>query len=384
VEPDRTTDATETKKEDLRQKIVASLISQGFRVECERIFLPGLIDKSDLRRVHETAVGHRMVRSADGLKRKQARLLERIANGADVDPLLIAPRLVEVLPDTEDELLFRFASLHWSIPVSSGYGRRLRYLVTDDQNDALMGIIGICDPVFALKRRDLWIGWSRNDARERLHLVADAFVLGATPPYAQLLCGKLVALLTTSDEVWERFEEKYRDSSALISRRKLSGQTVLLTTTSALGRSSIYNRLSYRDRKAFESVGFTKGSGDFHFANGLYDEIRTYALNTCEPTAKNSSWGSGFRNRREVVRKALGTLGLPLDWQYHGVEREVFVAPLVSNAREILRGEQTEPSRQSRTAQEVASWFRERWLLPRAQWDKRYLAFRKDSYALWQ
>jgi hypothetical protein len=70
----------------------------------------------------------------------------------------VAPRLVEVLRDSDDELLFRYASLHWSIPTSSGYGRRLRFLVEDAHNGKLIGLFGLCDPVFSVAARDAWWG----------------------------------------------------------------------------------------------------------------------------------------------------------------------------------------------------------------------------------
>ncbi|MCX8086374.1 MAG: DUF4338 domain-containing protein [Rhodocyclaceae bacterium] len=68
-------------------------------------------------------------------------MLAHLANGRELDPARIAPRLVEVERETTGELLFRYARLHWSIPVSAGYGRRLRFLVWDDGHDRLMGIL---------------------------------------------------------------------------------------------------------------------------------------------------------------------------------------------------------------------------------------------------
>jgi hypothetical protein len=131
-------------------------------------------------------------------------------------PETIQPSLVEVNPDSEDELLFRYVSLHWSIPVSKGYGRRLRFLVVDQANDKLIGIIGLGDPVIALAARDKWIGWDRNTRHERLRYVIDAFVLGAVPPYSYLLCGKLIALLAASSDVRSRFFNKHRKRHSLI------------------------------------------------------------------------------------------------------------------------------------------------------------------------
>jgi hypothetical protein len=102
----------------------------------------------------KTAVAHRIEQARDGLFRKEKDLLRRIASGDEIVLSRISPRLWEVLPESDEELLFRYASLHWSIPVSSGYGRRLRFLVVDDHNGKLIGQIGLGDPVYSLGPRD--------------------------------------------------------------------------------------------------------------------------------------------------------------------------------------------------------------------------------------
>jgi hypothetical protein len=291
--------------------------------------------------------------------------------------------LVEVLPESEDELLFRYAALHWSIPVSSGYGRRLRFLVVDDSNGKLVGMIGLGDPVYSLGPRDEWIGWTLSDRKKRLGNVMDAFVLGAVPPYSFLLCGKLVAMLAASDTVRHAFKRKYGGTRSLIRRKIHDGRLALITTASALGRSSIYNRLRFGDRLLYQSVGFTKGSGEFHFSNGLYGAITKFAEKHCEPTAKQERWGTGFRNRREVIKKCLPALGLSSDWVYHGIEREVFVVPLARNTREFLQGRHTRLLWYRQSESELFEYFRDRWMLPRASWDERFRSWTKDEWVIW-
>src|SRR5437879_3458895 len=175
---------------ELRGRIIRSLRAQGFRVRNGAILPPKGLSKDRIRELHETAVQHRIGRAKDGLFRKETELLQHIASGNEIAPASICPRLVEVVPDSDEELLFRYASLHWSIPVSSGYGRRLRFLVIDENNEKLIGLFGLGDPVFSLAARDKWIGWNRESCRAQLHSVMDAFVLGAVPPYSFWLCGK--------------------------------------------------------------------------------------------------------------------------------------------------------------------------------------------------
>ncbi|HEX9429075.1 MAG TPA: Druantia anti-phage system protein DruA, partial [Candidatus Bathyarchaeia archaeon] len=322
-------------------------------------------------------------RSRGGLARFEVSLLERLASGSEIVPEKIVPRLLEVQPDSDEERLFRYASLHWSIPVSSGYGRRIRFLVVDQQNGKLIGLFGLSDPIFNLGARDEWIGWPKEARRNNLHHVMDAFVLGAVPPYSLLLCGKLIAMLVASNEVRNAFKKKYSGRSSVIQQKRLDARLALITTTSALGRSSIYNRLKYGERLLFHSVGFTRGSGEFHFANGLYESISEYALQYCEPTAKQKRWGTGFRNRREVIKKCLARLGLSTEWLYHGVQREIFLIPLASNTREFLRGKHSKLLWFDQSLQELFDFFKIRWLLPRSQWDRSYTMWRPEKWALW-
>jgi hypothetical protein len=368
---------------DLGDRIIRSLRAQGFRVRNGAILPPKELSKERIRELHETAVEHRVERARDGLFRMEKDLLHHIARGPEVVPSRMSPRLVEVLPESEEELLFRYASLHWSIPVSSGYGRRLRFLVVDENNSKLVGLIGLGDPVYSLGPRDEWVGWTPSDRKKRLGNVMDAFVLGAVPPYSFLLCGKLVAMLAASDTVRHAFKRKYGGARSVIRRKVHDGRLALITTASALGRSSVYNRLRLGDRLLYQSVGFTKGSGEFHFSNGLYGAITEFAEEHCEPTAKQERWGTGFRNRREVIKKCLPALGLSSDWVYHGIEREVFVIPIAHNSREFLRGEHSRLLWYRQSEAQMFEYFRDRWMLPRASWDERFRSWSRDEWVIW-
>ena len=367
----------------LTKKIITSLEKQGFVVENGSIVLSANGSKNDLRLLHQSAVKTKRENSSHYIRRKEPQLLQSIASGKEIAPNLISPYLREVKRNSYDELLFRYACLHWSIPVSSGYGRRLRYLVYDNYNGKLIGLFGLGDPVFSMKARDQWVGWDAEDRRKRLKYVMDAFVLGAVPPYNSLLGGKLIAMLTACNEVQKAFCEKYLDSKSMINGASHDGKLAMITTTSALGRSSIYNRLKYKDRLMFHSVGFTSGSGDFHFANGIYEELVEYANRQCKPTAKNDLWGKGFRNRREVIRKVLAELGLSPKLAFHQVRREIFVAPLANNTCAFLRGEESELLNYNQSAEDIFNWYRERWLLPRAERNSEYRAFDPESWRLW-
>jgi Domain of unknown function (DUF4338) len=351
----------------LQRDIHRALRAQGFNLVDGLIVPPDPTDKQGLRNLHSAAVSHRRSRAAGGLRRHERWLPAHLANNTEIDVEAFAPKLVSVERGSIEELLFRWAALHWSIPVSSGYGRRLRLLVVDQANDKLVGLIGLGDPVFALGARDQWVGWDVPTRRRMLHHVADAFVLGAVPPYSHLLAGKLVAMLAMSDEVRTAWRDKYGGRTSRIAEQARDGRLAMLTTTSALGRSSIYNRLRCADGELmFRPVGETRGSGEFHFSDGLHRSITDFAVEFCRPTAKDARWGTGFRNRREVVKKALPALGFSDRLLYHGVRREMFVCPLAVNAREFMRGDDAELRPILRPAGEVADWFKRRWMQPRS------------------
>jgi hypothetical protein len=106
------------------------------------------------------------------------------------------------------------------VPVSAGFGRRLRYLVWDQGHDRLVGVIALGDPVFNLSVRDNLIGWNAHDRADRLVSILDAYVLGAVPPYNMLLGGKAVACLIRSREVFEDFKRTYGNTVGIISGRR--------------------------------------------------------------------------------------------------------------------------------------------------------------------
>lgn len=367
----------------LKRAILRSMRMQGYLVRNGLIALPENPSKDLYRRLNELAAKKKQQTAQVHLERKERSLLDYIADGNEVVPADVSPRLVLVEPDSTDELLFRYACAHWSIPVSTGYGRRLRFLVKDDSNDKLIGLFGLGDPVYSMRARDQWIGWDAEAKRDRLYHVMDAYVLGAVPPYSSLLCGKLVAMLALSNEVRRAFRRKYGGRKALISGKIRPPYLVMLTTTSALGRSSIYNRIRIGGFDYWQSVGFTSGWGDFHFSNGVYGSIRAYVDRWCDPTAKQEAWGNGFRNKREVIRKCLSRIGLSTDLACHGIRREIFAAALGSESLPFLRGEAARPRFHDWPAATLAEAFKNRWLLDRAERMPEFVNFRRGQYCLW-
>jgi hypothetical protein len=248
----------------LRQTLIDTLLRQGFTLGNGQLVPPDPSCKDNVRALYAPLRQERLRNARSWLLSVEEKILPCFANGSDVDVECIRPRLESVNTQRKADV-FRYASLLWSVPVSAGYGRRMRFLVFDEHNDKLIGLFALGDPVYNLWVRDQWIGWGVPEKNERLYHVMDAYVLGAVPPYSYLLGGKLVALLTASDEVRETFRQRYARQVSVIRRVAREPHLVLLTTTSALGRSSLYNRLKVDGREIFINLGFTKGWGHFHW-----------------------------------------------------------------------------------------------------------------------
>lgn len=365
----------------LRQVLIETLEQQGFQLSQKQLVPPSLTDKKGIRQLYS----HFRREKIWGLRRwlvsVEDKLLPYFAQGVEVEPQRIRPMLIPVVQRWHADL-FRYASLTWSIPVSAGYGRRIRFLVFDESNGKLIGLLGLGDPVYNLRVRDDWIGWTVKEKNERLYHVMDAYVLGAVPPYSYLLGGKLVAMLAVSDEVRDAFRRRYFGRISVIRGTVHEPHLVLVTTTSALGRSSVYNRISFEGRRTFISVGFTEGWGHFHFSDGTFEQVKAYLREIGDPIVERYKYGGGPNWRFRVVKRCLSLLGLSPDLLKHGIRREVFVAPLAENTREFLRGETLQPIYYSMPIDRLFAFFRERWLLPRAARDRRYLDFQKDELRL--
>ena len=289
----------------------------------------GILSKDvirDIHRLHREAARLRIHRA---LGKRIDQFLGEIANGDEVDPANIRPELVEARSHARTGDLFRFASLLWSIPVSQGYGRRLRYLVKDRANGKLIGIFALGDPVFNLRVRDEWIGWNQAERRERLVNLMDAYVVGAVPPYANLLGGKLVTSLIASDEVGKKFQERYGASEGLISGKRKQARLALVTVTSALGRSSLYNRLRLMPNGESQTgkpvvdlrrLGATTGYGHFQITDDMFSKLRGVLQEDGHKYADGHQFGHGPNWRIRVARIGLQTLGLnPDDVLKHGI-----------------------------------------------------------------
>ena len=151
---DKTVITVSTREASLKKRFRRHLKALGFHKAEDGSLLPPGTGKDVIRTIHVAQRDDRLALSEKFLSEKLSKLIKHFASGEEVDPAKISPVLQPISSKAWEGDLFRIASLTWSVPVSNGFSRRLRFLVWDEHNGKLMGIIAIGDPVFNLSARD--------------------------------------------------------------------------------------------------------------------------------------------------------------------------------------------------------------------------------------
>jgi hypothetical protein len=367
-------------EEGLRNEILNRIRQQGFKLSPDNKIEAFDMESKDLiRKVHAPAKAERLIENKKFLAKNEDKLIRFFASGKEIEIENFRARIEVVASGTIESDLFRYATLLWSVPVSNGFGRRVKFLVWDENIGKLVGIFALGDPVFNLACRDNLIGWDWNTRCKHLYNVMDVFILGAVPPYNRLLGGKLVAMTATSNEVRNIIRKRYSKSTTVITKEEKDSRLALLTTSSALGKSSLYDRIKYRDIKLFNKIGCTEGYGHFHLNNGLFEEMRHYLDIVSPGMASKYRFGNGPNWKMRTARNCLNKLGLPGDLLKHGIKREVYAIPLARNYAEFLRGDSRKLDQIDIPFNDVVDFWKERWLYGRVERVPDYLSFENVS-----
>ena len=287
----------------------------------------------------------------------EAKVRNFIAKPEDIDILKINPYLVVVNSRrVAHRRLWAYATSFWSVPVTVGFGRRIRFFVFDRQNHKLIGIVGLADPIIGLHVRDnVSIGWSKDQKLNRLYNCMTAYILGAIPPYNLVLGAKLVALTLQFPEVRKTFYHKYKNSAELKGKQPY---LAYVDTLGAFGKSAIYTRL-----KGWDFVGYTKGQSHIHItANGSWELIRGIVPDDVFNTFK---FGDGPNWKMRVLRYGLRELDFSQDMLSIGWQRGYYRQPLAENWQSFLLGETSKIKFNHDTKTGLVNYWKERWVLPR-------------------
>ncbi len=336
-------------KEYLRKKIITNLARYGVRFDsAKQILLTDDIREMQSKLAEQT--------NARGLKYKNA-VAEFFAKPEDINILKVSPCL-QLVETEAQRRIWAYAASFWSIPITTGYGRRIRFLVFDRQNDKLIGLVGLADPIIGLGIRDDFIGWNKDQKMKRLYNCMTAYILGAVPPYNLILGSKLVALTLLFPEVREIFHRKYKNKTTIISEEVKKPYLVYVDTLGAFGKSAIYNRLLNWD-----FVGYSKGQSHLHItANGSWEMIKQLVPRKVFNTYK---FGQGPNWKMRILKAGLRKLGFSDKMLSIGWQRGYYGCPLAQNWKEFLVGESNRPIWKNYKKEDLVEYWKERWVIPR-------------------
>ncbi len=343
--------------EDLSREIETAWL------QCRAAVVSG--EKDIVKKLHQRAKAHDATTNFPELRRLLDSLRRYFPAPSRIEPARISPVLVPVRPDSLEERLFRVARGYWSMPYSKGYGRRLRFLVMDEYHEALIGIIGLQSPSADLACRDNYLGVPRENKLAVVNNTLDAYTVGATPAYAPLLAGKLVAGFLCSPRIRQDYWGIYGNRQTTQLKKRIPQPLLAITTASAFGRSSIYNRLKFDGRLLAQPLGYTRGYGTVHL-----EEVYPRMVEWLNSIGKHipAGFGNGPKVRWQNIMNTLVSLRLPMKFLEHGICRQVFLFELVDNLHAVCNDEAM-PSPIAFDDRAWGDFWRERWCLPRAERD---------------
>lgn len=363
------------REEDFKKEIRKVLHAQGFKINPH--VRPSRNNKSMYKRLQQKARLEQIFHHKNFLIENIEIAKTYCRNGNDINPDKIKLELREVKPRTLEENLFRWWNfIWWNMPYQHPYGRQLRFLLWDTTHDAPFGLIALQSPILKMSVRDKALCISKDELDKWVNRSLSAQRVGALPPYNELLGGKMVALALTCNEIRDVFRKKYKNYISIIKKRKLKPELLFITTTSAFGKSSIYNRLKYKNTIVAKPLGFTQGSGSFHIPDEIYEKIIKFLKSKKVNIAR--AYGNGPSRKLKLISLGFKYLGLS-KFEYHGIKREFFLFPLARNLKTVIQ-KKRKPIFYNRPFNKLVVYWKERWALNRAERISAWKDFNSDAY----
>lgn len=302
---------------------------------------------------------------------------DKFISGSQLDPTKIKPSLKFVESGSIWADLFKIVRHTWSIPYSKGYGRRMRFVVYDEYHKAVIGILGFQSPPADLACREALFNYPDKEKLSMVNRTMDVFTIGAIPPYSNILGGKLVAGLVSCDEIRQAYWRLYAGKRTVMDDKAIDQPLVGVTTTSVYGRSSIYNRLKYKDRLLAEPIGYTKGYGTIHLEQVYPDILKL--LRSEQANFVSGGFGTGPKIRWQHYARAFSLLGLSSNYFEHGLQREVFLFRFVEDLESGMSSGNFGKTI-NLSVSDYSDFWKHRWAIPRSERTEEWKSFEIKSY----
>lgn len=344
----------------LRNKIVESLKSQGFAINPH--LRPKNDEKDTLKRIHEQKRKEQLRLHKNFLIKNVEEIKKYSTSGKELEPENIDLELIEVKPSSfYSKLFFWWNLVWWSIPYDKPIGRQMRFILWDNYHNAPFGLFSLQSPPLRSSVRDNFLGLDSKNVEHWINQSLYGQRIGALPPYNELLGGKMVAMSLTSNEVRDSYAKKYQNKKTILQKQILPNRLLFLTTTSAYGKSSVYERIKYKNEMVSQFIGFTAGSGTFQLPEDLYRACLEYLEQNNINIERG--YGTGPSRKMKLTATAFRHLGIP-EYSYHNIRRGYYLFSNVKNLQQMIQNDE-KPIWYDRPFVELCNFWKERWCTPR-------------------
>jgi hypothetical protein len=212
-------------------------------------------------------------------------------------------------------------------------------------------------------RRAIRVALHANKKTKIGSSIMDIIICGAIPPYAELLGGKLVAMLMASPQVVAEYRARYQNQTSEIASRLAARPVIRPAELVFLGTTSLYHVGSSQYERiripgprgghiAYECLGHTEGYGSTLLSSETVDVLRDLIGACLGMQRVNNIFGEGVSPRLRLTREGLALLGIPQGHVLkHSCPRLIYGVRLARNAFEYRRGKNRPPGTLSAQAE---------------------------------
>lgn len=357
-------------KKNLKHEIITSLIDQGFVVGNK--VNPENHQKEILKKIHSQKREEQLKYHKNFLLDNMDLAKSYTSNLKKINPKKIKLELIEVKSDSNEAKLFLWWNLAWwSLPFERPFGRQMRFILWDTYHNSPFGLIGLQSPTLVSKIRDSTLGLTNGTREIWINQSLYAQRLGAIPPYNYLLGGKMVGLSLVANEIREAYSKKYENNLTLMKSRKIPNRLLFITTTSAYGKSSVYERIKFENCLIAHFLGYTSGAGTFQLSEELYQKCLKFL--EYEGYDIKRGYGTGPSRKLKLIAKAFSILQIK-KFQYHNIQRGMYLIPLIKNLDNVIH-QNEEPNYYDWNFEDLSKFWLNRWAIPRSKKNTQWSAF---------
>lgn len=231
------------------------------------------------------------------------------------DYLKIEPRVIPVITKEQILLWTTIRKFHCSLVWNQNPGRHQKYIIQDKKTLNYLGVISLGSDFTGIGGRNEYIGWTKDQIMNQgmLNYTACGTSIVPLQPFGyNAVGGKLIALLTCSNDVIDFWNNKYKEP------------LVGITTTSLYGGYSQYNSLKY-----WKKVKSSAGQVELELSPPVLELVKKYAI-------ENNKYTGGTRAKKHLLQLIRKDFGIKVN---NNAPRGVYFCELFDNTKEFLRME---------------------------------------------